>query len=190
MHCPPPPPPPCQEGYVEHDSLQKLWHPSASFGSFEYSKTMNSHIVLIEFQGKLDLRENNFFNNTSRLLLPLYIFPSHHLSLLLGLGGPALSIKDQSYSSRFELIGVKKEIYISKNSFANNVGILSGSVLRIIRRGFDLGENYCGPIVIESNTFTENIGCRSNFGAVNIQCLFGSSSIESGIKKERDIQLV
>ena len=71
----------------------------------------------------------------------------------IGLGGPAISIKDLAYTSTFEMVMKKKEIVLQNNEFQMNFGILSGSVIRIIRRAFDLGENYCGPILLDSNIF-------------------------------------
>ncbi|EAS02157.2 transmembrane protein, putative (macronuclear) [Tetrahymena thermophila SB210] len=161
------------QDYVEQDSQKKLWFPGYSYQLFEYSQMMNSHIILVDFLGKLDVQTSTFQNNTSW-------------------GAPAISIRDITYTGYkpSNTLRSKKEIYFYKNNFINNVGIFYGSAIRIVRYSYDYQENFCGPILFDTNKFTQNLGCRSNYGTVNIHCLFGSTAqIQQGITKMQDLQL-
>ncbi|EGR34627.1 hypothetical protein IMG5_005490 [Ichthyophthirius multifiliis] len=157
-------------GYVEGDSQKKLWFPGYSQKLTDYSDILNSHIVLIDTLARIDIRNSKFLNNTSN-------------------SGPALTTKENFMLSHIDLINKKSEIFIYKNIFEMNFGLMAGSVIRIMRKGPLYTENYCGPIYLKENIFQENYGCRTNFAIVNIQCFFQGEFTDSGIQKAKDIKL-
>ncbi|KAL4440919.1 hypothetical protein ABPG74_009332 [Tetrahymena malaccensis] len=180
------------QDYVEQDSQKKLWFPGYSYQLFEYSQMMNSHIILVDFLGKLDVETSTFQNNTSNQFKPLIKQALYLLKFKIGWGAPAISIRDITYTGYrpTNTLRSKKEIYFFKNNFINNVGIFYGSAIRIVRYSYDYQENFCGPILFDTNKFQQNLGCRSNYGTVNIHCLFGSTAqIQQGITKMQDLQL-
>ena len=58
-----------------------------------------------------------------------------------------------------------------------------GGLIQIMKVEHDYTKNFCTPLHILQNTFTNNIGCARSMGMVTIQCHFG---ITAGVLPEDD----
>jgi hypothetical protein len=91
----------------------------------------------------------------------------------MGLFGGAVTINSPDFSSvtSIDPSSMKPFVILSGNTFTKNMAYLSGSAvyIRMTRRS-DQKNYYCGSVLIQDDTYSQNFGTKVSSGTVSIVC--------------------